>query len=91
MIRHVANQSPTDGADVRISKSVSVLMEHLDVSAERVAVAIGVSRAAIFRKLAGENGWKATDVDALARYFRVTPNDLFSGDPLPGRRAGRAF
>ena len=82
------NQSSTDGADVRISRAVTVLLEDLDRSVDQAAASTGLSRASVYRKLAGDSPWKASEVDVLARYFGVLPGDLFAGDPLVSRRAG---
>lgn len=47
--------------------------------AGQVAVAAGISRAALYRKLDNESPWKAEEVDRLARYFGVTRDSLYEG------------
>ena len=81
-------EAPAPGPDARISRAVSVLLEDLDMSVDQAAASTGLSRASIYRKLAGDSPWKASEVEVLARFFRVQPGDLFSGETLVGRRAG---
>ena len=81
---------PAPGVDELISRSVDLLIDRNDVTVERVAASTGLSRAGLYRRLAGDSPWKASDVAALAAYFGVLPNDLFFGAPIAGRRAGTA-
>jgi transcriptional regulator with XRE-family HTH domain len=71
------------GPNAAISQSVTQLRESRGLTVDQLAVYSGLNRASLYRKLKGEAGWKATDVAALAKYFYVQPNDLFSGRPFP--------
>ena len=67
---------------------MSVLLDDLDITVEQAATGAGLSRASVYRKLTGESAWKAADIDAMARFLKVQPGDLFAGDPALSRRAG---
>jgi transcriptional regulator with XRE-family HTH domain len=70
--------------NLAIARAVTMLREDRGLTVDQLAVYAGLNRASMYRKLKGEAGWKATDVAALASYFGVQPNDLFSGRPIGG-------
>lgn len=83
LTRMTASSEPQpDPVNLAISTAVNQLREERGVTVDQLAVYAGLSRASLYNKLRGEFGWKATDIAALARYFGVEPNDLFSGNPI---------
>lgn len=74
-------KTPTrhDDPNAAIATAVTLLLADRDVTVEQLAVYAGLNRSSLYKKLKGEFGWKATDIAALATYFRVQPGDLFTG------------
>lgn len=73
---HATDQS---GADELISAAVRGLIAQRRTSPSEVALAAGVSRAALYRKLGTASPWQADEVDRLARFFQVSRDSLFEG------------
>lgn len=70
--------------DERIAAAVRALAAGRGVRTVDLAPVIGVGKTRIFAKLKGEAVWKASEVDAVARYFGVSVGDLFDGLGLFG-------
>lgn len=69
--------------DLLISSAVKQLMAVQDRGVPDVSYNAGIPISTLYRKLNGNQAWKASDIVRVARYLGVTPNDLFSGRPLP--------
>jgi DNA-binding XRE family transcriptional regulator len=82
----VSSSETSDPTNLAIARAVNQLREARDLTVDQLAVYAGLNRASLYRKLKGDYGWKATDVAALAKFFAVEPNDLFSGKPVLGPR-----
>jgi hypothetical protein len=67
------------GADAMISAAVRGLIGQRKVSPRQIAMAVGISRAALYRKLGTDSPWQAEEVDRLARFFSVTRDSLYEG------------
>ena len=67
------------GADQMISAAVRGLIAQRRVNVAQVAVAAGVSRAALYRKLNSGSPWYADEVEHLAHFFRVSRDSLYEG------------
>lgn len=67
--------------DEMISAAVRGLIaqRRRDLKPAQVAIAIGVSRAALYRKLGNDSPWQAEEVDRLARFFEVSRDSLYEG------------
>src|SRR4051794_10069674 len=65
--------------DERISAAVRGLIAQRKDKPAEVAMAIGVSRAALYRKLGTDSPWQADEVDRLARFFDVSRDSLYEG------------
>ena len=76
-------------ADELISAAVRGLIAQRRINAGEVALAAGVSRAALYRKLQTVSPWQADEVDRLARFFRVSRDSLYEGraEFTPGESA----
>ena len=66
-------------ADEMISAAVRGLMAQRRTGASQVAGALGISRAALYRKLGTDSPWQAEEVDRLSRFFSVTRDSLYEG------------
>lgn len=73
------------GADELISAAVRGLLAQRRINAGEVALAVGVSRAALYRKLSTHSPWQADEVDRLARFFQVSRDSLYEGRAEFGR------
>lgn len=62
-----------------ISAAVRGLIAQRRVNAAQVAMAAGVSRAALYRKMNSGSPWQANEVEHLARFFRVSRDSLYEG------------
>lgn len=65
--------------DELISAAVRGLIAQRRVTPNSVALAVGVSRAALYRKLGSVSPWQADEVDRLARHFGVSRDSLYEG------------
>lgn len=65
--------------DEMISAAVRGLIAQRRVSPAQVAMAAGVSRAALYRKLGNASPWQASEVSRLARFFDVSRDSLYEG------------
>lgn len=62
-----------------ISAAVRGLIAQRRVSPAQVAMAAGVSRAALYRKLSTASPWQASEISRLARFFDVSLDSLYEG------------
>ena len=69
--------------DARISASVRALISGRGLQPAEVGLIVGVTKASMYNKLGGKAPWKASEVEALARYFEIRISDLYDG--LGGR------
>ena len=59
-----------------ISRNVRILMATRDVSQMKLATVLGLSQAAVSRRLRGATEWDTGDIDKLCRAFGVTAVEL---------------
>lgn len=78
----------TSPEDAAIAAAVAALLADRDESVSDLAYHTRISAASIYRKLNNQAAWKAADIGAVARHFRVQPGDLFLGSRVlgPARR-----
>lgn len=75
---HASATPIRDRTDALITASIRGLAAAMEIPAEELAELAGVHRTTYYRrKRAG--GWKAAEVAAIARRFRVPVGDLYSG------------
>lgn len=70
--------------DTLIGENVHRLMWRAQESQNRVAEAFGMTQPALSLKLRGKRPWFAAEIDAAARHYGVTRDELFSADFQPG-------
>lgn len=69
--------------DARISATVRALASGGNVDMMIVARALALPKATVYNKLRGDSPWKASEVAALAHFFKVRIPDFYDG--LNGR------
>ena len=76
-------QGEAQPADVAIGERVHQLLWRSKTSQNRFAPTIGMTQAALSRKIRGERPWYADELIAIARHFDVSVGSLFgeSGGP----------
>lgn len=79
-----AEASPPLSADAAISAAVHALLADRSESVSDLAYHTRISVASLYRKLSGGAAWKAADVEAVARHYRLAPGDLFLGSGVTG-------
>lgn len=77
------------GENAAISQAVHTLLTMHGESVADLSFRTRISVASLYRKLSGRAAWKAADVGAVARHYKLRPGDLFSGLPLGGYPEGR--
>lgn len=60
-----------------VTKMVKVLMLTHGTTQNELAIGLGIQQGPVSRRLAGTDKWTLEDVDLLAQYFNVTPQDFF--------------
>ncbi len=88
----MAHISPSSD-DAAISAAVDYLLIRNGETVPDLAYHTRIGTTSLYRKLNGENGWKAKDVGALARHFGVRVGDLYGGVHVQagqGERRGRS-
>ena len=72
---------PEVDLDVRIGANVHTLMWRAQEKQAALAVQWGMSQAALSLKLRGRRPWFAAEIDAAARHYKVTRDELFTKLP----------
>ncbi len=72
---------PEMDLDVRIGANVHTLMWRAQEKQAALAVQWGMSQAALSLKLRGRRPWFAAEIDAAARHYKVTRDELFTKLP----------
>ena len=84
-----AHHSPTPD-DVAIAAAVEQLLADRGETVVDLAHFTRISVSSLYRKLAGQQSWKASDVGAIARHWQVDPGLLYrplTAPEAPGRPA----
>ena len=78
--------------DELIASSVRQLLAARELAIADLSYHTGLPMSTVYKKLNGGQAWKSADIARVALYLGVSPNDLFSGHPLPrpSRRTGAA-
>ena len=71
--------------DATISAAVWALLHDGGESVADLAFHTRISTAALYRKLNGPSPWRASDIGAIARRYRIRPGDLFLGPDVLSR------
>lgn len=69
--------------DTVIGENVHRLMWRAGESQNRIADQLGMTQGALSLKLRGKRPWFAAEIDAAARHYGVTRDQLFAGDFNP--------
>lgn len=87
--REAAGAASPDPTDEAIARSVKLQMALQGLTVADVSYNAHIPISTLYRKLNGSQSWKSSDIQRVARYLKVSPNDLFFGAALPTQR-GRA-
>lgn len=84
VIRFPAHESPT--VRQRVSENIRVLMARRGVKQPQIAEILGISQAAISRRMNGQTTWNVDDLEQIGAAFEVSVAELIGTpetDPRP--------
>jgi len=75
-LHHLPAAPQNDGAQT-VASNVRALLAYHSLTQAQLATALGVSEMHISRRTSGSTEFKASEIVAVALYFKIKPGDLF--------------
>ena len=72
-----------NATDEQVADNVVLLLRRTHTTQQKLGTAVGISPQTLSRRLAGEQPWMMWEVQAIARFFRVSLDEI-TGD-LPSK------